>query len=230
MQAVILAAGKGARLRPLTNTQPKALIDIAGRTLIDRVLEALPSTVDEIFIVVNHLREAIVESIGDTHAGRPIRYVVQEPLSGTAGAVHLLRESLTTPFLVINGDDLYAREDLEALAQHPLALLYFPTDHDLKASATVESGLFKGLAPGRNAVCGAYMLDQRFFETQPVEIHVSEFREYGLPQTLEVLARTQPVSAVQASFWLPVGTPDELERAQKWLVKSTYPQKVDNRP
>ncbi len=214
MQAVILTAGKGARLRPLTHTIPKALIDIHGRTLIEHVLGALPVAVEEIFLVVNHLREQIQSKLGEQFRGHPIRYIVQEPLSGTAGAIHLLRKHLQSPFLVVNGDDLYARKDLERLAINPLALLYFETNRDLKASATIEHGRFTGLNPGHNAVCGAYMLNEHFFDVPPIEIHVSEFREFGLPQTLEVLARNRKIAAVKAAFWMPVGTQEELERAR----------------
>ncbi|MBI5793973.1 NTP transferase domain-containing protein, partial [Candidatus Uhrbacteria bacterium] len=206
MQAVILAAGKGARLRPLTHQIPKPLIDIAGKPLIEYVLEALPYSVDEIFVVVNHLREDLMEHVGPMWRGKTIRWVIQEPLTGTAGAVHLVRDQLHDPFLVVNGDDLYRKEDLESLATHDLALLYFETDHDLKAGAQIEDGRFTGLGPGRNAVCGAYVLNDSFFDVEPVKIQVSEFTEYGLPQTLVDLAKMQVIKSVQATFWMPVGT------------------------
>ncbi len=217
MQAIILAAGKGARLRPITNQTPKALIDIAGKPLIEYVLQALPDAVDEIFVVVNHLRESLMAHLGPTWQNKPIRWVIQEPLSGTAGAVHLLHDKLHDSFLVINGDDLYHKNDLERLIIHDLALLYFPIDHDLKAGARIDKDHFAGLGAGRNAVCGAYVLDQRFFSVSPVEIQVSEFTEYGLPQTLAALAKTEAISAVQATFWMPVGTQEELEKARKAL-------------
>lgn len=218
MQAVILAAGKGARLRPLTHQTPKPLIDIAGKPLIEYVLETLPDSVDEIFIVVNHLRENLIDRLGPTWHTIPIRYVIQEPLSGTAGAVHLVRAQLHDSFLVINGDDLYRRDDLERLVNHDLALLFFPVDHDLKAGALLNQDHFAGLGASRNAVCGAYVLDQRFFSVEPVEIQVSEFKEYGLPQTLAILAKTETVSAEEANFWMPVGTQEELEKARNSLT------------
>ena len=133
MQAVILAAGKGTRLRPLTNQIPKPLIDICGKPLIEHVLDALPDSVDEIFIVVNHLREALIAHLGSSWHDKLIRYIIQDPLSGTAGAIHLLRTELHNFFLVVNGDDLYRRMDLESLVTHDLALLFFPTDRDLRA-------------------------------------------------------------------------------------------------
>jgi len=213
MQAVILAAGKGARLRPLTHTTPKPLIDLCGKPLIEHVLDVLPPQVDEIFVVVNHLREQIIERLGDNWNTVPITYVIQEPLTGTAGAVHLLREHLQGSFLVVNADDLYEANDLAQLAEHPMAILFHASDSEKQSGALVQSGRFTGLGPGNNAVCGAYVLNQKFFSVDPVEIHVSQYKELGLPQTLAVLAESEIVAAVPATSWLPVGNPDQLAQA-----------------
>lgn len=213
MQALILAAGKGARMRPLTHTTPKPLIDLCGKPLIEHVLDALPDKVDEIFVVVNHLRDQIIERLGQHWNNIPIKYVVQEPLSGTAGAVHLLRNHVRDSFLVLNADDLYRAKDLDRLAQHEASMLFLQSKTQKQAGALVENGFFTGLGTGTNAVCGAYVLDQSFFSITPVEIHVSKFTELGLPQTLAVLASEKKVVAVPATFWIPVGNPDQLSKA-----------------
>ncbi len=215
MQAVILAAGKGARLRPLTYEIPKPLIEIGGETLIEHALDALPRSVDEIFIVVNHLREQIIKAVGSSWNGKPITYVIQEPLTGTAGAILLLREHLRDSFLVINSDDLYDPSDLSDLCRHSWGLLYFPTATDKRAGALVKDGRLIGLGASKNAVCGAYVLGQEFFNVEPVEIQVSNYREYGLPQTLATLVDRIKVAAVEATFWQQVGTPEELEAARQ---------------
>lgn len=218
MQAVILAAGKGARLRPLTHTTPKPLIDVQGKPLIEHVLEALPDEITELLIVVNHLREQIIDHLGDTWNNLPIRYVVQEPLSGTAGALFLLEEHLHDHFLVLNSDDLYAKEDLSELVKHEHAILVHQANRQLEASALMKDNLFIGLGPGTLAVCGAYVLDTSIFQTEPVEIHVSQYKELGLPQTLAKLASTKPIRVTQATHWLQVGTPEQLAAAKKALI------------
>ncbi|MEK7620008.1 MAG: nucleotidyltransferase family protein [Patescibacteria group bacterium] len=217
MQAVILAAGKGARLRPLTHTIPKPLIDIGGKTLIRSALEALPESIDEIFIVVNHLREQIIESLGPRWNNKPITYVIQEPLTGTAGAVLLLREHLHGSFLVINSDDLYDQSDLSVLCRHSWGLLYFPTATEKHSGALVKDGRFVGLGASKNAVCGAYVLGQELFDVVPVEIYVSDYLEYGLPQTLTKLVDQVHIHAVTATYWQQVGTYAELAHVRKQL-------------
>lgn len=217
MQAVILAAGKGARLRPLTHEIPKPLIKIGMETLIHYALKALPESIDEIFIVVNHLREQIIESVGSNWNGKPITYVIQEPLTGTAGAIHILREHLRGSFLVINSDDLYDRSDLSDLCRHPWALLYFPTATEKQFGALVKNGRSIGLGSSKNAVCGAYVLGHELFDVEPVEIYANNHLEYGLPQTLVKLVDKIEVAAVEATSWQQVGTHEELTYARARL-------------
>lgn len=221
MQAVILAAGKGARLRPTTNTTPKPLIPVCGTSLLERVLQALPSEIDEIFLVVNHLRDHIIERIGSHWNDIPIRYVVQDPLSGTAGAVHLLKDHLQDRFLVTNADDLYDSADLKRLCQLQFGLLVTESNEPVPSGAIVQGRHFIGLTNGHglspHRVCGAYVLDQRFFAYDPVEIQVSQYQEYGLPQTLATMVDDVNIEVEHAGFWIPVGTPKQLEYAEKML-------------
>lgn len=218
MQAVILAAGKGARLRPLTNTIPKPLLQVGGVPLLEHALNALPSSINEIFIVVNHLREQIIEHVGNKWNNIPVRYVVQEPLNGTAGAVLLLKEHLQDSFLVINSDDLYEAADLEQLVSHPRSILVQTDGLPREAAAQMKDETFIGLAPGETVVCGAYVLDESFFQAQPVEIQVSSYKELGLPQTLATIAKNITIHAVEAHKWTPVGTPEQLNKAQKQYI------------
>lgn len=221
MQAVILAAGQGLRLRPLTETTPKALVDICGTPLIFHILRALPDSVTEIFIVVGHLKEQVMDAVGGSFDGKPIHYAVQDPLDGTGSALHLLRGRLNGTFLVVNGDDLYGRGDLERLAAHDLALLVFPTNDAVESSALRdETGRFMGLetnAPANETklrVCGAYVLDERFFRVPLAEVSVRGKTEYSLPHTLVTLSRDHAIKTEDATGWMPVGTPKELAQVR----------------
>jgi len=78
MQCVILAAGKGTRLRPLTENCPKPLVEVGGKTLLDHIVGALPSSVDELIIVTGYLGEMIEAYCGTEFHGRKVTYVTQK--------------------------------------------------------------------------------------------------------------------------------------------------------
>lgn len=220
MDAVILAAGKGTRLRPITDTVPKGMVDICGRPLIKRIIDALPSTIEKLVIVVGYRGEQIVDYVKASVWKIPVTFVKQDRLDGTGSALYLAREHLHDRFLVVNGDDLYAADDLKRLTKHDLAMLV--READKRPLATVErgaDGLMSGIVPAGEAgpwlqVCGAYMLDQRFFDYPLVEIPVRESREYSLPHTIAKMAASHSVHIEVASSWMPVGTPEELEVAR----------------
>lgn len=222
MQAIILCAGLGTRLRPLTLTTPKALVSIGEKTLIEHTLDALPNAIDEIFLVVNYLGDQIKAKIGDVYRGIPVRYITQDPLNGTGGAMILLRTQLRDRFLVVNGDDLYDHDALEKLTTHNTSILLNPTDTHLMNGGKLDAnGRFIGLTESTNTesyrVCGAYVLDKSYFEIEPVKIQGSEHEEYGLPQTLAVQAAQTPIDVVLTHKWYPIGTPEELKFVQEKL-------------
>ena len=75
MQCVILAAGKGERMRPLTNDRPKPLVLVLGRPLLEHIIEALPAAIDEIILVVGYRGEQIQKHFGTEYGGRRVHYV-----------------------------------------------------------------------------------------------------------------------------------------------------------
>jgi len=222
MKAVIFAAGLGTRLRPLTETVPKPMLEVGGLPILARTLAALPSTITETIVVVGHLKEKILAAGLERRSARPIRFVTQTELLGTYDALLRARPFLDGPFLALNGDDLYAAPDLERLcAASPFALLAHRVDTPNPYShLETEDGTLKRIVlntdsetlPWRRVYVGACLLDQRFFALAPGETPSGEL---GLPQTLERHVNTVPVQVLESSFWLPVGTPDELERARQ---------------
>jgi NDP-sugar pyrophosphorylase family protein len=98
MQCVILAAGNGKRLRPLTEDKPKQLVQVHGKPLIDYIVEALPSSIDELIIVVGYKGDMIREYCGTTFHGKSVQYVEQPVAEGTAKALWLCKDLLRGPF------------------------------------------------------------------------------------------------------------------------------------
>lgn len=107
MKAMILAAGRGSRMRPLTDTVPKPLLPVAGRPLIVRLIERLAANgFADIVINVSHLGAAIETALGDGSAfGVHIVYSAESRALGTAGGIAFAASLLgCAPFLVVNGD------------------------------------------------------------------------------------------------------------------------------
>src|SRR6478672_7750433 len=128
MDAVILAAGLGTRLRPHTLTTPKPLLPVRGRPILDWALGALPPAVDRVIVVVNYLGEQ-VEAYLEAQPHVAAEAVWQKQPRGTGDAVRSCRERLRGgSFLVLNGDDLYGAADLAELARQPAGLLVHPVD------------------------------------------------------------------------------------------------------
>ncbi len=224
MHAIILAAGKGTRLLPLTQTTPKPLIEVAGVPLIEHVLCALPNEIDEVTIVVGYLGEQIQERIGNAYKGKNIAYVVQHRLDGTGGALELAREKVHGPTLVVNADDLYEQADLTRLIKYELAILARLTTDSVANPLEVGSdNRLRGFLPKRDIIpggtywqnCGAYMISPKYFLEPVVEVPVRDHVEVSVPHTLVAVAGHERVYVVEATAWMPVGTHEELAIAQE---------------
>lgn len=224
MDAIILAAGRGMRLRPLTDTTPKPLIPIAGRGTLLRLLDALPKAVSRVVIVVGYLGDNIREEIGTVSHDRPVEYATQEVLDGTGGALRWARPLIRSErFLVVMGDDLYAARDLELLTEYERSILVqtrvMPKDGmDIwrtRSGKVVSLGVG---AKGKKAVTnpGAYVLGQEWFETAPV-LSPGKTDEWSIPHAIPQLLKQMPFQAVEASFWHMCGTFEEIEEAEKLL-------------
>ncbi|MEM4520945.1 MAG: sugar phosphate nucleotidyltransferase [Candidatus Bathyarchaeia archaeon] len=108
MKAVVLAAGEGQRLRPLTYTRPKHMIPVGGRPILEHLINSLKeSGIEEILMIVNYKEDVIKGYFGDgTTYGVKIKYIRQKKISGTADAILSAKDYVDEPFLAVNGDIL----------------------------------------------------------------------------------------------------------------------------
>src|SRR5438132_2760253 len=124
MDAVILAAGLGTRLRPHTLQTPKPLLPVQGRPILDWALAALPGVVDRVVVVVHYLADQVETYLRRQKHTSQWATVFQEKPQGTGYALRMCQDGLSSGrFLVVNGDDLYGAADLAALSQCPAGLL-----------------------------------------------------------------------------------------------------------
>src|SRR5438067_12203148 len=127
MDAVLLCAGLGTRLRPHTLTTPKPLLAVRGRPILDWTLGALPKSVDRVIVVVHYLAAQIEKYLQEQKFFSQWTAVPQGEPRGTGDALRRCRDSIRSDrFLVLNGDDLFGAADLAKLAECPAGVLCAP--------------------------------------------------------------------------------------------------------
>ena len=226
IQAVILAAGRGTRMYPLTKDTPKSLQMVNGKTLIEWKLAVLPSEVKDVILVIGHQGNQIKDYLGDSWGGRTIRYAVQEDLNGTAGALLSAKPLLGERFLVMMGDDLYAKEDIRRLIALPWGVCVSRVHNKAMGGEMLvdDKGNFVGIRVEKHLVSdglvntGLYVLGHEILDIPPVPIGGTS-GEFGLPHTLAVIAKHIPVPLVITEHWMQITGPDDLIRAQKYFLR-----------
>jgi len=118
LSAMLLAAGLGTRMRPLTLNVPKPLVKVAGQALIDRVLDSLEKThVKQVVVNIHHLGEQIKAHLTDQQASRPFHFIISDEsaqlLDSGGGVVKALPFLGTEPFLILNTDTFWQENALE---------------------------------------------------------------------------------------------------------------------
>lgn len=230
MQAVILAAGRGTRMRELTESAPKALLEVDGRPLLGYTLDALPDCVDEIIIVVGYLGGMIHDRFGGEYFGKRILYAEQGPQHGTAGALWSAKDILKDRFLVMMGDDIYGRDDVARIARAKDWAMGIQ-----KTTAVEEGGLvvldaknrITKIVEGRHRgkpgflSTNIFLLDTRIFSC-PLVPKAPESREFGLPQTVLAAADQLkiPLEAIPATSWIQISSPEDLKKAEELLARN----------
>jgi bifunctional UDP-N-acetylglucosamine pyrophosphorylase/glucosamine-1-phosphate N-acetyltransferase len=222
MQCVILAAGKGTRLRPLTDATPKQLVMVQGRPLLDHIVEALPSAVDEIIMVTGYLEEQIKAHCGDKYMGRKMTYFTQATPTGTAHALWLCKDVLKGRFLFMFGDDIHGANDLARVTSYSRALLAMPTKTPERfgivvrhPDGTVAEFVEKPVHPPSNlASTGVMVLDTHIFE---FAITVERNGEYYLTDVIAEYVEQYPMAVVEQELWIPIGYPEDITRAETIL-------------
>ncbi|GAA5525779.1 N-acetylmuramate alpha-1-phosphate uridylyltransferase [Microbulbifer aestuariivivens] len=218
--AMVLAAGYGKRMRPLTEQTPKPLLPVAGKPLIEHALERLAAIgVRRVVINLGHLGEKIRARLGDGERwGLDIRYSVEEqPLETAGGILKALPLLGNAPFLVVNGD-VWCDFDLRSWLRQPLPddcpgrLLMVPNpSHNPAGDFGIDNGLLSGTAMPRYTFSGISWLRPQLLTEYP------RVRPcFGLG---EIFVHHQ--ARLQAELfegdWCDVGTPERLRRLDERL-------------
>ena len=219
MKAIILAAGKGRRMLPLTLSVPKTLLKIGNKTVLDYIFDALPTEIDEVIIVVGYLKKKIQQHLGARYQGKIIRYVVQDILDGSATAL-LGCQNFFLPkerFLLIYGDELPTDQEIKECLKYQFSWLCCPTENPkISGIPTLDNNkrilevIEKPENPQSNiAAAGIMVIDSDIFSYQPV-IHSSG--EYYLTSLMNQFVAAHSVQAVFGRSRPSFISPDEIEK------------------
>lgn len=211
---------------------PKQLLPVAGKPLVEHVLERLPGVVDELVLIVGGPHEAAIrEYFGAEHRGRKVTCIRQPEPLGLGHAIQQAKGTVRGRFLVAVGDDIFSPNDLSALvnAAELSALVQRRPDYQrfgvfvCDAEGCVVRAVEKPQEFVSDLVStGAYLLDDEFFD---VVVPPSARGEIELPDIINALVqdRKRRMNVVEASFWLAVNDPDQLKSADEILRQQSAP-------
>jgi bifunctional UDP-N-acetylglucosamine pyrophosphorylase/glucosamine-1-phosphate N-acetyltransferase len=243
MKGVVLAAGEGVRLQPITSTRPKHLIKVGGKPILEHCLNALKACgVEETVIVVHYMADAIRQYFGDgKRFGLKIEYVEQEAVLGTGNAVAVAEPFVKDEFLLVYGDLLFSAEAVKGVIslhqkEKPVATMaVVPVDGpesygivELENEKQVKRIVEKPKreeAPSNLANAGIYVFSPEIF-AKIKATSVSARGEWEITDAIELLlAEKRAFLAVRVSRddWFDVGRPWDLLGANRWaLTRMTH--------
>jgi len=237
MKAILLAGGKGTRLRPLTIHTPKPIVPIFNRPFLHYQIDLLKQVpeIDEVILSLNYQPRRIEEIFGDGSAlDIKLRYVVEPVPLGTAGAVKYAGDSLTESVVVFNGDVL-TQIDLAAVirlhrersarativltpVENPTAYGLVETDPEGNVRRFVEK-------PGADRIttnhinAGIYVLEPDTFDRIPTDVAWSIERSYfpSLVQRGDTF-----VAYIYDGYWIDIGTPEKYTQVHRDIMDGRY--------
>ncbi len=238
MKAVVLAAGEGVRLQPITLARPKHLIKLGGKPLLEHCLKALKKTgIEETVVVTHYMGDSIREYFGDGQKfGLKIDYVEQNEVAGTGNALSVVEPYLKEDFLLVYGDLLFSPEitkrvvDDHAQEKSSVTMAVVPVENpenygivrlenDKHVSEIVEKPP-REKAPSDLANTGIYVFSMDIFDGIR-QISASVRGEWEIPDAISSLIREKKlVTAVTVARhdWMDIGRPWDLLEANNRVL------------
>ena len=235
MRAVILAAGEGTRMRPLTENRPKVMLPIANKPMLEHtILEAKSADITDFVLIVGYRQEAIRQYFGDgSRLGVRIEYVVQEKQAGTGHAFGMAAKACDGRFIALNGDVTVRAEHLKKLAcRRDDAVITVKEVGDPRSYGVIEVAgdrvsriIEKSPEPPTNlANAGIYLFDPCIFDAI-AKTPLSPRGEIEITDSLQHLidAGRRVGYELLAGDWLDIGRPWQLLTANELALKSLKP-------
>ncbi|MBS3057670.1 MAG: NTP transferase domain-containing protein [Candidatus Diapherotrites archaeon] len=232
LKALVLAAGKGIRMLPVTDEIPKAMVEIAGKPILERILDVLGEAgIKEVVIVVGYKKGQIMEYFGNEFRGMKIDYAVQEKQLGTAHAIGMARQFMQGDFISINGDLLFESSLIKELAGKSGfdAVIVGRKVQDLSrfAALEIEDGLVKNIIekprPGETKTdiinYGIYRFSKKIFDVI-ARTGINPIRnEYEITDSLKLMLNegAEIACLLYNGFRIDISNSKDLEEANRML-------------
>ncbi|QZA89039.1 sugar nucleotidyltransferase [Salinarchaeum sp. IM2453] len=234
MDAVVLAAGEGTRLRPLTEDTPKAMVGVNGKPILTHCFEQLVDVgADQLVVVVGYKKEQIIEHYGDSFQGVPVTYTHQREPKGLAHALLTAEEYVNDEFMLMLGDNIFQAnlEDVvqrhnESRADAAFLVEEVPWEEasrygvcDTNDYGTITDVIEKPDDPPSNLVMtGFYTFTPAIFHACHL-VQPSDRGEYELSDAIDLLLESgRTIDAIPLNGWrIDVGYPEDRDRAEQRL-------------
>jgi glucose-1-phosphate thymidylyltransferase len=237
MKAVVLAAGEGTRLRPLTEDKPKGMVDIDGKPILTHCFERLATLgADEHIVVVGYRKQNIIEHYGDEFEGIPITYTHQREQKGLAHGLLTAEDHIDDDFMLMLGDNVFdanledvVRRQREDRADAAFLVEEVPWDDagrygvcDTNKYGEVTDVVEKPDDPPSNLVMtGFYTFTPAIFHACHL-VQPSNRGEYEISEAIDLLIRSgRTIDAIELDGWrIDIGYPEDREKAETRLQKA----------
>ena len=232
MKGMILAAGFGTRLQPVTHTLPKPLVPLLNRPLIAWAVESfLSAGVRDLIVNLHHLPEPLERYLSDAYAGTAdFFFSREEQILGTGGGIRRVRPQLAgeEEFFLVNGDTVQfprwdaLREARRALDAVAALTLRHPPPNDKFTPVFLDAGRITGFGRGSGEAlmfAGSHVISTRIFDYLP-EREFSGIVEHAYQPLLDA-AREPLAGVVDDGLWFDIGTPQRYIAASRALLDET---------
>lgn len=236
MKGLILSAGYGTRLRPITSNLPKPLVKICNRTVIEHIIEKFKKiSIEDIAINLHHLGDKIVDFLNSKDFQVKFHFFYEDEILDTGGAVKNIRDFVGDDYLLVHNGDIVSEFDLtEIINWHKVEkndvtlcvmerkstrMLVFDEKMFLNGWINGERNLYRGRVKGvKYSFTGIHIISPSIYKFMPAENKFPIF-DFYMNNLGNINIRGYPV---KPNYWFDIGSIEKLNEARKFFKEHPY--------